>query len=182
MADFYPYLISSLPTLQFGMKPPFSFEQFLETCHRFIPEKDYQILSTLPQPEHYSERGRRHHFLEQWIQFDTSLRNEIVKVRAGRRHIEAATAATYLRPDSYTGPSPAPVIGAATMSSSLLEGEKVLDETRWKMLDELARAHYFDLEALISYAYKLLILHRWERIRSADAILLLRDALEPQEV
>jgi hypothetical protein len=179
MAEFYPYLIASLPTLHFGMKPPFSFEQFLEACHRFIPEKDYMIVSTLPQPERYREKGRMHHFIERWIQFDTSLRNEMVKVRAGRWQIEAETS---LRPDAYTGPSLSPVVVAATMSPSLLEGEKILDETRWKMLDELANAHYFDLDALISYAYKLLILHRWERIRSADALLLLREALEPQEV
>lgn len=176
MADFYPYLLSSLPSLQFGMKPPFSCEQFLEACHRFIPEKDYQILRTLPQPEHYSERGRRHNFIERWIRFDTSLRNEMVKVRAGRRHIDAES---YLRPVTYPGSSPAPIVAAATVSPSLLEGERVLDETRWKTLDELAKAHYFDLDALISYAYKLQILHRWERIRSADAALLLREALGP---
>ncbi|HON80937.1 MAG TPA: DUF2764 family protein [Methanoregulaceae archaeon] len=179
MAEFYPYLIASLPTLHFGMKPPFSFERFLEACHRFIPDKDYQTLSNLPQPEHYMEKGRWHHFIERWIQFDTSLRNEIVKVRAGRWQVEAETS---IQPTTYTGPSLAPVVAAATMSTSLLEGEKILDDTRWKMLDELAKAHYFDLDALICYAYKLLILHRWESIRSADASLLLKEALEPQEV
>ena len=179
MGEFYPYLIASLPTLHFGMKPPFSFEQFLETCHRLIPEKDYQILRNLPRPENYSEEARKHRFVERWIKFDTTLRNETARMRAGRRHIEAAP---YLRPDTYTGPSLAPVVSAATMSPSLLDGEKVLDETRWKMLDELAIAHYFDLDALITYAYKLLILHRWERIRSADASLLLREALEQEAV
>lgn len=179
MAELYPYLIASLPTLHFGMKPPFSFEEFLELCHRFIPEKDHHILRTLPQPEDYSEKGRRPQFIERWIEFDTTLRNEMVKMRAGRLHTESAS---YLRPDTYTGPSLAPVVAAASMSPSLLEGERVLDETRWRVLDELARFHYFDLDALTSYAYKLLILHRWENIRSSDATLLLRKALEHREV
>ena len=115
-----------------------------------------------------------HTFDEKWITFDTALRNETARIRAGKRHIEAAI---YLRPDTYPGPSLAPVVAAATLSPSFLEGEKVLDEARWKMLDELSIAHYFDLDALITYAYKLLILHRWERIRNADAVLMLREAL-----
>jgi hypothetical protein len=179
MAEFYPYLITSLPTLHFGMKPPFSFEQFLETCHGFIPEKDYQVLSTLPQPEHYSEKDRKHRSVERWIQSDTALRNEMVKSRAGRRHTDPAT---YLRPDTYTGPSFAPVVAAAELSPSILEGEKLLDQKRWNVLDELATAHYFDLDALIVYAYKLLILHRWKKIRSANASILLQETLGQQEV
>jgi hypothetical protein len=174
MAEFYPYLIASLPTLHFGMKPPFSFGQFLEKCCRFIPEKDYQILNTLPQPEHYSEQNRRHRRVERWIKFDTALRNEMVKSRAGRRHTDPAT---YLHPDTYPGPSLAPIVAAAELSPSILEGEKILDQKRWNMLDELAIAHYFDLDALIVYAYKLLILHRWEKIRSANAPILLQETI-----
>jgi hypothetical protein len=49
MAEFYPYLIASLPMLHFGMKPPFSFERFLEICDRLIPDKDFQVLLTLPR-------------------------------------------------------------------------------------------------------------------------------------
>ena len=178
MAEFYPYLIASLPTLHFGMKPPFSFEQFLETCCGFIPERDYQVLSTLQQPEHYSEKDRKHRSIGQWIQLDTALRNEIVKSRAGRRHIDPAT---YLRPDTYTGPSLAPIVAAAELSPSVLEGEKILEQKRWNMLDEFAIGHYFDLDALIVYGYKLLILYRWEKIRSANAPILLQETVGQQE-
>jgi hypothetical protein len=103
----------------------------------------------------------------------------MVKVRSGRLKIEAET---YIRPETYTGPPLAPVVSAAAADPSLLEGERLLDEARWKVLDELAKDHYFDLDVLISYAYKLLILHRWERIRSANAALLLTEALELQVV
>ena len=178
MAEFYPYLIASLPTLHFGMKPPFSFEKFLEICYGFIPEKDYLVLSTLPQPEHYSEKDKKHRSVERWIQSDTALRNEMVKSRAGRRHTDPAT---YLRQDTYAGPSLAPIVAAAALSPSILEGEKILDQKRWNMLDELAIAHYFDLDALIVYAYKLLILQRWEKIRSASSPIMLLGTLGQQE-
>jgi hypothetical protein len=177
MADFSPYLISSLPMLHFGMKPPFSFGQFLEACRGFMPEKDYQVLSTLPQPEQYSDDAGRHPVVGRWVQFDSALRNELVKIRAGRKHVDPAA---YLHQDGYTGPSLAPFAAAANMGPSLLESEKSLDEARWRMLDEIATAHYFDVDALITYAYKLLILQRWENIRSAKSTILLEGALEHQ--
>ena len=158
-----------------GMKPPFSFERFLEVCRELIPEKDFQLLSNLLQPEEYSVKGKSHQIIQKWIEFDVALRNEIVKVRAIRRHLDPAT---YLRPDGYSGSSLAPAVIAANTNTSLLDAEKTLDETRWKALEELATGHYFDLDFLITYAYKLLILQRWENIRSADGRILLEQALQ----
>lgn len=175
MADFYPYLIASLPMLHFGMKPPFSFNRFLEICRQFIPEKDFQLLGTLPKPENYPVKAKRHPVIQKWIQFDTALRNEVVKIRAHRKHVEPAT---YLRPDGYSGPSLAPVVSTLNMNNSVIDIEKSIDEKRWRMLDELATAHYFDVDLLITYAYKLLILQRWENIRSADGTILLEGALQ----
>jgi hypothetical protein len=175
MADFYPYLIASLPMLHFGMKPPFSFERFLEVCSPLIPEKDFQLVRTLPQPEQYFEKGKRYQIIQKWIEFDVALRNELVKIRATKKHIEPAT---YLRTDGYSGSSLAPAIMAANINTSVLDAEKTLDETRWKALEELATGHYFDLDFLITYAYKLLILQRWENIRSADGTILLKQALQ----
>jgi len=175
MADFYPYLIASLPMLHFGMKPPFSFERFLEVCCLFIPKKDFQLLRALPQPEQYLEKGKRHRIIQKWIEFDVALRNELVRIRATKKHIEPAT---YLRPGGYSGSSLAPAGMAANINTSVLDAEKTLDETRWKALEELATGHYFDLAFLITYAYKLLILQRWENIRSADRTILLEQALQ----
>jgi len=175
MAEYYTYLISSLPMLHFGMKPPFSFERFLEICRQLIPKEDYQLLSALPQPEEYLTKGKRHPIILKWIEFDVGLRNELVKIRASRKHVEPAT---YLRPDGYSGSSLAPVIVAANINTSILDAETTLDETRWKALDELATGHYFDLGFLITYAYKLLILERWEKIRNADKTFLLEKSLQ----
>ncbi|MDD1661737.1 MAG: DUF2764 domain-containing protein [Methanomicrobiales archaeon] len=176
MAEFYTYLIASLPMLHPGMKPPFSFERFLEMCRGFMPEKDYQLLSSLPQPEQYPGDGRSHPTVRRWVEFDSVLRNELARIRAARRHLEPAA---YLRPEDYNGPSLAPGITAATLQASIPDAEKALDEMRWKALEELATGHYFDLPFLVTYAYKLLILERREKIRSADGRILLSQALEP---
>ena len=176
MADFYPYLISSLPMLHPGMKPPFAFERFLEMCREFVPEKDFQILCSLPQPEQYPGTGRVPPTVLNWVEFDSALRNELVRIRATRRQLEPAA---YLRPDGYSGPSLAPGVTAATLQASILDSEKALDEMRWKALEELAAGHYFDLAFLVTFAYKLLILERWEKIRSADGRILLEQAFAP---
>ena len=175
MASYYTYLIASLPMLHFGIKPPFSFERFLEVCRQFIPEKDFQMLRALPQPDQYLKKGKRHQIIQKWIDFDVALRNELVKIRASKKHIEPET---YLRPDRYSGSSPAPVVMAANITTSIFDAERILDEARWRALEELATGHYFDLELLITYAYKLLILQRWENIRDADKTILLEQVLQ----
>jgi len=175
MADFYPYLIASLPMLHFRMKPPFSYGRFLELCRPFIAEKDFRVLGTLPQPEHYGEPGKRHRIIQKWIDFDTALRNELVRLRAQKKHVPPAA---YLQPGGSGGPIPAPAGIAANLPASLVDAEKILDETRWKALDELATGHYFDQAALITYAYQLLILERWENVSRADGMFLLEQALQ----
>ncbi|MCJ7742597.1 MAG: DUF2764 domain-containing protein [Methanoregula sp.] len=175
MPDFYTYLIASLPMLHFGMKPPFSFERFLEVCRQFIPEKDFHLLSTLPQPGQYSAKGIRHQIIQKWIEFDGALRNELVKIRASRKHVDPAT---YLRTDGYSGSSLAPVLMVVNTNTSILDQERTLDEIRWKAIEDLSTGHYFDLDLLITYAYKLLILQRWENIREADKTILLEHALQ----
>jgi hypothetical protein len=175
MADFYPYLVASLPMLHFQMKPPFSYERFLEVCCSLIPEKDCRVLRLLPQPEQYQKKSEKHPVIRQWIKFDAALRNELVRVRAQKKHLDPAA---YMRPDGYRGASLSSVVMAATITPSVLDAEKALDETRWKALDELATGHYFDLEFLIIYAWKLLILERWENIRNAEGRILLEQALQ----
>jgi len=174
MVQLYPYLVASLPMLHFGMKPPFSFEGFLEVCRDFIPERDYLLLSTLPQPEEYSREATHHRLVQKWIGFDTALRNELARVRAGRRHLEPTA---YLRLDGHGDSSLAPGVMAATAQASPLDAERALDEMRWKALDDLATGHYFDLDVLLTYAFRLQILLRWERIRSAEGRRLLEQAL-----
>jgi len=175
MADFYPYLVSSLPMLHFDMKPPFSFDRFLEMCCPLIPEQDGQVLRTLPQPGQYSKKGKQPPVVQQWIEFDVALRNELVKIRAAKKHLDPTV---YLRPGGSDSSSIAPAVVAANITPSLLDAEKALDESRWKALENIATGHYFDLDFLITYACKLLILERWETIRNAGGTILLEQALQ----
>jgi len=174
MTNFYPYLIASLPMLHFGMKPPFSYEKFLERCRGLICAEDWALLSGLPDRGEIIRENLCQPAARKWLSYDAALRNELVKVRASRRHIQPQK---YLRPDGYAGPAITHIALAAQRNPSILEAEKFLDAERWKALDEISCGHYFDLDALVVYAYKLRILERWESVRLADKQALLEKAL-----
>jgi len=162
MPNFYVYLVSSLPTLYFGAKPPCSLEALLSKCSGFIPQKDLEVLRGLRSEELPQQKNQT---IQKLLGFETFLKNELVRLRAVRKKVAPEK---YLRPNGYAGPSIYHVAQAAQRSPSPLEAERILDRARWNFLDELGFGHYFNLDSLIIYAFKLLILERWERINKAD--------------
>lgn len=170
----YTYLISSLPMLHFGIKPPFPFEKFLEICARLIPPKDWELLKNVSLNGEYDYELKQPTLLNCWYEFDTALRNELAKLRAVRKRVDPVK---YLRRDGYYQLSIVHLAMNAQRSPSLIEAEKMLDQGRWQMLEDLNFGHYFDIDSLIIYALKLLLLGRWERINCADKAGLLEEAL-----
>jgi len=170
---YYIYLISSLPALQFGEKAPFSFREFLEKCKGLIPQKDIGIIksATFIEESPYDETRP---ILRKWRAFDAALRNELVKIRASRKHVDPNA---YLRRDGYADPSVANVAMNAYKNPSMLESEEILDRVRWWVLDEITIGHYFDTDFLITYGHKLLILEKWDKIRVADKTKTLEEVL-----
>ena len=161
--------------LRFGTKPPLSFEKFLQICQESIPESDLAILRRLSISGEYDYAHTANPTLKKWPAFDTSLRNELTRIRAGRKHLDPDK---YLRQDKYTETSIAHIAISAYRNPAILEAERMLDEVRWRALDEFSVGHYFDLDFLIIYALKLLILERWETINSADKAALIEDTLQ----
>jgi hypothetical protein len=172
MPVLYPYLISSLPFLSFGAAPPFSYAGFLENCHGRIPEADYQLLEKISELTIDHHRQLQNTAIKEWFSFETALRNALVVARAGRRHKDPLR---YLRQSDLFQASLEQLCQRAVRTPLLLEAEQMLDQARWDKLEELGQGHYFDLQTLIIYAYKLLILLRWEKIKRADSIDLLAE-------
>ena len=163
--------------LHFGARPPFALERFLQLCQGQIPEKDLGILKTIFPDREYAWEGSQS-TLQKWYAFETRLRNELVKIRASRKHSEPSR---YLRREGYAEPSVVHIAMSAYRNPSILEAERMLDEERWRVLEELAIGHYFDIDFLIVYACKLMILERWEKIRSADKARLLQETISMPE-
>jgi len=174
VADFYIYLMSSLPSLVFGAKPPFSFGELLRRCEDLIPGDDIDIIRNVRSAV-YARVKAKNATLQQWTGFETMLRNELVRIRASRKKVDAVR---YLREDG--GPESAYTAHMAINAyrkTSPVDAEKTLDLDRWQYLDELSIGHYFDIDILIIYACKLLILEKWDAIGSADTHRMLEEAL-----
>jgi hypothetical protein len=160
--------------LHFGAKPPFSFEKFLGDCQEFILRKDFTLLKNLPRTIDEYDKRLNNATIEKWLEFDTALRNELVKIRAQMKKIEPEK---FLRPGAIFSPGIWHTVMAAQRNPAILEAEEILDQARWEALDDLSFGHYFDIDFLIIYAYKLKILERWERIKLADKERLLQEVL-----
>ena len=146
MPSHYIYLISSLPWLSFGVPTPFSSKNFLEVCRDKVPEEDQILLESVVNLESSEYKGRQL-TLAKWCPFDKTLRNELVKIRAARKHIDPTK---FIRSEEYIGAYPERLALVAYRSTSILEAEKMLDLARWHFLDELSLGHYFDLDILIN--------------------------------
>lgn len=160
--------------LQFGAKVPFSFEKFLQMCEGLIPASEIALLGKIQTLDISKYKGQGAATLRKWYSFEVALRNELVKIRASRKHKDHLK---YIRSDSQDGLALIHIALSAQRNPSPLEAERILDSQRWQVLEELAVGHYFDLDFLIIYAQKLLILERWERINTADKSRLLEEVL-----
>lgn len=164
MPTYYTYLLASLPMLQFQGQTPFSFEEFLRRCDSLISEKDSALLRRASGPQG-CEGVQASPVLKRWYSFECGLRNELAKIRAQKKGLDAHT---YVRQDAAADSFVMSIVRRALKATSPIEAEKMLDEARWHYLDELSLGHYFDQEVLFTYALKLLINIRWQSIKDAD--------------
>lgn len=117
---------------------------------------------------HYVARiGRREgsEFLQQWVAYEVTLRNAIAGARALVLGLEAADflVATDL------GDPDAPVretVLAWSAAPDPLKALRVLEEARWQWADRNARYFSFAVDELAAYARKLVLVTRWERIKT----------------
>ena len=160
--------------LHFGQKLPLSYAKFIDGCRGLISEEEVSVLSVLEGADWGVIVPADIPLLKAWRLFEVALRNELVKLRSVRRQADAGK---YLRHDGWWDPWVVQVAQNAVRQPAPLEAEKILDEERWKKLDELSFGHYFDFEALAVYGLKLLILERWERVTAADKEKMLEETL-----
>ena len=160
--------------LHFGTKAPFSFEKFLGLCDQSVSENDIAIIKSCTgigaSPYDDSQST-----LKKWHAFDTTLRNALVEIRSARKHKDPVK---YLRPDEYQDSHTANLAMNAYKNPSVLASEKILDEARWRALDDLTVGHHFDIDFLILYAHKLLILEKWDKVNAADKSRILEETLQ----
>ena len=174
MPSYYTYLMSSLPYLIFNSKPPFSLEDFFNTCLYSLSQADLKKVKEAAVAFDYQISLKDTPLLKKWHRFNLALRNELVRERSARMKVDPLK---YLRHDAYFSTAIRRIAMAAYRTQNILEAEKLLDLERWRFLDEVSAMHNFDIGSLIVYALKLKILIRWDKVYNTNSEAVLQGAL-----
>lgn len=153
--------------LNFSSPVPFSPEEFLAKCNGLIPEREIELLrnACYEDTSFLNTAPDATGILSRWSGFEVALRNELARLRARRKKIDASK---FIRLPDNPEASISHVAMAAYRSTAILEAEKVLDQSRWGFLESLSLGHYFDFDFLLIYLLKLKILDRWDKVQKAD--------------
>ncbi len=151
----YYYLVASLPMLFYETERIPAVGAFLELCRQHVGARDYRLLLNASisnlKPAQPSCAT-----LELWRCWEIALRNELVKLRAKGRAVEAEK---YLL-DSPFIISVRDIARDAFAQDSPLLAEDILNRGRWNYLDELEVGHHFDIEKILIYSLRLQLLQR----------------------
>jgi hypothetical protein len=163
------YLISSLPYLSFSNNPEYQekvktlFQSYIEEgeeemdpagmldleAAKFVSGKSLSLLRDLEldriHESTYRHRGSR--VLEKFSQYVLRQKEALKEIRLHRKDSPSSNG----RQDT----------NLLSLEGSPLEQEVQLMKYQWEQLEELSGGHYADLEALILYKLKLLVLLRW---------------------
>ena len=190
MSQYY-FFVASLPGLSFETERTLSPDSFLEMAEANLSSPDMRALrrARIDAPVELEDAPE---VVIEWQRFERGLRNELVKIRATRKAVDAAE---YIRRDD-AGNDETSRIGLAEVAreafgeESPLTGEHALNRLRWAYLDELEVGHFFDLNRVIVYYLKLQILARermfnredGERVFTASTEKIMNDYYQEQGV
>jgi len=152
----YYYVVASLPLLHSDSPPPLDLEELFYSCRGNIQESDLALLMTVSlQPGDPADNA----FLKEWYTWESSLRNELVRLRSQKKGVDAEH---HLREGDVFPGIPETAREAFTQDSPLV-AEELLNRARWSKLEELEVGHYFDMVKLMAYSLKLQLLQRQSR-------------------
>ena len=154
----YFYAVASLPSLYYETESFMTPEDFLEFCRYQLSDADFaeiSSLSLLPQAE-----GGRTEVGKKYYRFERGLRNALVRLRAARLGIDALdfVATTRSGNDYSDDMTAAELARAAFNAATPILSEEILDRGRWDMLAQLEAGNFFNLDVLVIYHFRLLLL------------------------
>jgi hypothetical protein len=154
----YPYVVSSLPLLQFGEEPPMTADEFVDYCDGLLQPADQEALVLLLDDKLEQIADPAAYDL---LRRERQLRNAVTRQRAGRLGVDAVR---HLRPHEGWDVEIEEVVAQAMGTIEPLEREMMLDHLRWRLLEEAAAMPSFGVQAVYSYALRLRMLEKWWRL------------------
>jgi len=107
-------------------------------------------------------------FLARWIAQEVALRNALVLARAKALELEPSE---YLVADELAEPDAdfTALLNEWGLAKNPLQGERLLDDYRWRWLKDHESWFRFTDDELLAYAAQLMLLERWHRLNKAEA-------------
>ena len=154
----YPYIVVSLPLLEFGTEPPMTPAELVDYCSELMRPGDLAALRLAAAGRHdeLAEPAVR-----SYTRREVQLRNALARQRAGRAGVDASR---FLREHEGWDVEIEDVATQAMSASDPLEREQMLDRLRWRLLEEMAASPAFGVQAIYAYALQLRLLEKWQRL------------------
>jgi len=114
--------------------------------------------------EHFYRAAARQRssFIRSWYELDRMIRNSQVKFLASK---EGTDPGKYTVGETGDRDSEAwPVLQQIFRTEDLLEREHALDRYRWDRITELTTFHYFDMDVILGFLAKAMIVGRWSSL------------------
>ena len=147
--DRYYYVVSQLPVLDFDAAPTITPEAFLEEAEKWVSGGAWRLLGHVAENGLTSDSTVRQGLpssLSGLVDFKTQLQEDVALLRQARRSGEDYRPRVFDR--------------SAVEEGTPLDAERNLMRLEWNLLEELEAEHHFDLERLVVFLCKLLVVQR----------------------
>lgn len=161
MANYY-YLMAQLPSISFGSKPPFKYEEFEQLAFRYVNKKDGELLKSLSLEPIRNGKKTSSSLLNKWNEFECAVRLALRELRANKlkwENVDISYEEHSKVISSYYAQS---IASQAFSMEDPLQAELFLDKKRFEFLDSIKSSDSFSSDALFSYAIMLLLIIREE--------------------
>ncbi|MDR0877955.1 MAG: hypothetical protein LBN21_07870 [Treponema sp.] len=155
----YYYLISQLPSLQYGEKAPYTPDEFLEQCKEMLSKSDYDGLKycTLDIDVLDGAPLTQWDFINTWVARERTMRYALSHLRSvnlKRDDDEEQLEAPHESPRTEAGAHVAFAMGDP------LEAEIYLDKNRWENIESIQGHDNFGINVIFAHVLKLKLMQR----------------------
>jgi len=175
MGQHYIYVNATLPVLYFESQPPFTVEEFLIKIESLLTKEDYALLMKIINDDR--EVDTSNEVVKNIILFSRGFQNDLTYFRAERAKKDPAD---FLRGGRTGNQRYQEVIVQAAKNANLLEAEKMIDQFKWEVWDNLVANSFFEIENIVIYALKLAVLDKYRDIRSTKGNEIFNEVNDPE--
>lgn len=181
----YHYIITGLPVLMPDFSSgQFSYQDIASSIKEQLSAKDRQTvrwlefgMDTSHLSGHFYRAASRHKspFIRQYYAMDRKIRNAQTIYLAEKEGLDASR---YTVGETASSKEDYPELQQILQNRDLFEREHLLDRFRWDRITEMTVFHYFDIEVILAFLAKGMIVERWSRLDKEKGAALFRQYVD----